>query len=106
MKYHEFAERAVYTKKNGQSYEVAYIVQDLIEGGELFDYVANSGPFAENFCKYFFKQMLQGVYYIHKKGFAHRDLKPENILLTSDFDVKLVDFGFAISLEGREGGAG
>ena len=47
--------------------------------------------------------MLLAVHYIHTKGFSHRDLKPENILLDSNFDVKLVDFGFACPIEGRDG---
>ena len=47
--------------------------------------------------------MLQAVHYIHSKGFSHRDLKPENILLDSNYDLKLVDFGFACPLEGRDG---
>ena len=47
--------------------------------------------------------MLMGVHYIHSKGFSHRDLKPENILLDSMYDVKIVDFGFACSIEGRDG---
>ena len=75
----------------------------MIPGGELFDYVANSGPFSESICKYFFNQMLKGVNYIHAKGFSHRDLKPENILLDKNFNVKIVDFGFACPLEGRDG---
>jgi len=75
----------------------------MIAGGELFDYVANSGPFKEDICKYFFKQILQGVHYIHSRGFSHRDLKPENILLDKFYDVKIVDFGFACPLEGRDG---
>jgi serine/threonine protein kinase len=75
----------------------------MISGGELFDYVANSGPFSEPICRYYFKQMLQGLHYIHSKGFSHRDLKPENILLDKMFDVKIVDFGFACPLEGRDG---
>lgn len=90
-------------KSNGQSVEVAYIVQELILGGELFHYVRNTGPFKESICKYYFKQMLLGLNYIHSKGFSHRDLKPENILLDSQFDVKIVDFGFACSLSGRDG---
>lgn len=47
--------------------------------------------------------MLQAVHYIHSRGFSHRDLKPENILLNKDYDIKLVDFGFACPLEGRDG---
>ena len=82
VKYFEFKERANMIKKNGTAVEVAYIAQEMIAGGELFDYVANSGPFSEDICKYFFKQMLQGVHYIHSKGFSHRDLKPENFLLS------------------------
>lgn len=75
----------------------------MISGGELFDYVANSGPFSEPIAKYYFKQILKGVHYIHSKGFSHRDLKPENILLDKNYDVKIVDFGFACALEGRDG---
>lgn len=72
-------------------------------GGELFDYVANSGAFSEPMCRYYFKQMLMGLHYIHKNGFSHRDLKPENILLDENYDLKIVDFGFACPLEGRDG---
>lgn len=90
-------------KGSGQQVEVAYIAQEMIAGGELFDYVANSGPFKEDVCKFYFKQMLLGVHYIHSKGFSHRDLKPENILLDKMYDVKIVDFGFACPLEGRDG---
>ena len=103
VRYFEFKEHAIWNKKNGSQVEVAYIAQEMIPGGELFDYVANSGPFKESICKYFFKQMLQGVHYIHSKGFSHRDLKPENILLDKLYDVKIVDFGFACPLEGRDG---
>jgi serine/threonine protein kinase len=30
-------------------------------------------------------------------------LKPENILLDKNYDIKIVDFGFACPLEGRDG---
>jgi serine/threonine protein kinase len=103
VKYHEFKEEASMVKSNGESVPVAYIAQEAIQGGELFDYVANSGAFSEKICRYYFKQMLLSLHYIHKNGFSHRDLKPENILLDENYDLKLVDFGFAAPLEGRDG---
>lgn len=52
--------------------------------------------------KYYFKQMLSGILHIYTKGFSHRDLKPENILLDADYNIKIVDFGFACKISGRD----
>lgn len=40
-----------------------------------------------------FAQLLHAVEYLHEGGICHRDLKPENMLFTSEFELKLVDFG-------------
>lgn len=72
-------------------------------GGELFDYVANSGPFKPIFCRHYFKQMLDGLHYLHSNGNAHRDLKPENVMLSADYNVKIIDFGFTCNIAGRNG---
>lgn len=40
-----------------------------------------------------FKQMIQGLAYLHSMGVAHRDIKPENLLLTMDGKLKITDFG-------------
>ncbi|KAI3397314.1 hypothetical protein diail_10971 [Diaporthe ilicicola] len=40
-----------------------------------------------------FKQLVQGLSYLHSNGIAHRDIKPENLLLTSDSKLKITDFG-------------
>ncbi|CAD8067749.1 unnamed protein product [Paramecium sonneborni] len=42
-----------------------------------------------------FKQLLLGVYNIHKQGFMHRDLKPLNILVDENQNVYISDFGIA-----------
>ena len=102
MKYHDFKKVASYQKKDGTSKNVAYIVQDLITGGELFDYVANSGPFSDKVCRYYFRQMLMGIHHLHCKGFSHRDLKPENILLDDNYQIKIVDFGFVSPIQGTD----
>ena len=51
----KFCENATLHKKDGQEVRVAYIVQELISGGELFDYIANSGRFSESVCKHVFR---------------------------------------------------
>jgi serine/threonine protein kinase len=41
------------TNKHGRTKNVAYIVQELIEGGELFDYIMDDGAFAEPIVKFY-----------------------------------------------------
>ena len=57
----------------------------------------NVGPFNENLARYYFKQLIEAMEYLHENNVAHRDLKPENIVLSMKDrgHVKLVDFGFA-----------
>ena len=61
--------------------EVAYIVQQLVPGRELFDYVAETGAFSEPVCRFYFDQMLESVGHIHSKEMAHLDLKLENMMI-------------------------
>lgn len=44
-----------------------------------------------------FRQILEGMHYIHGQKIIHRDLKPENIFLDSVGDIKIGDFGLAKS---------
>ena len=82
---------------------VKFICLELIGGGELFDFVALGGRLSEPQARYYYKQMLDGLGFMHAKGYAHRDLKPENLLLDKEFTLKITDFGFAAQIAGRDG---
>jgi len=77
-------------------------VLDLIEGGDLYDFIMNSPEhkIPELTCIELFKQMISAVQYLHNvKNIVHRDIKPENFLMKQEgttLKVILIDFGFAL----------
>jgi serine/threonine protein kinase len=98
----DFKTDSVQKKSDGREVPIAYMVLELITGGELFDFVALK-RFSPKVCRYYFKQMLQVVHYLHSSGVAHRDLKPENIMLDDQYNIRFADFGFATNTTGRDG---
>ena len=48
---------------------------------------------------YISKGVLKGLAHLHKAKVIHRDIKGQNVLLTSNADVKLVDFGVSAQLD-------
>ncbi|KAI9027392.1 kinase-like domain-containing protein [Phycomyces nitens] len=73
-----------------------YLVLELVEHGELFDYITKS-KLDEEKTRFIFWQLFDSINFLHKKGIVHRDLKPENILLADKdtLHIKLIDFGLA-----------
>ncbi|CAL9092564.1 CBL-interacting protein kinase [Musa troglodytarum] len=72
-----------------------YIVLEFVEGGELFDKIANHGKLKEDEARRYFQQLINAVDYCHSRGVYHRDLKPENLLLDSYGTLKVSDFGLS-----------
>jgi serine/threonine protein kinase len=83
-------------KANGETKEnVTYLTLELAPGGELFDFIAQTGAFSEPVARYYFKQIIDAFEYLHSKGISHRDMKPDNIMLDDEFGLKIADFGFS-----------
>ncbi|KAH3745710.1 Protein kinase [Pelomyxa schiedti] len=45
-------------------------------------------------------QVLQGLHFMHNRGYFHRDMKPENLLVTKD-TTKIADFGLAREIRSK-----
>mmetsp|Transcript_16685 Transcript_16685/g.38519 ORF Transcript_16685/g.38519 Transcript_16685/m.38519 type:complete len:430 (+) Transcript_16685:207-1496(+) len=84
------------------SEEKIFIVMELMEGGELFDYVVQKGTLTEDEASKIVRKVTSAMVYMHSKNIVHRDLKPENLLLRRKpehpedaVDVKIIDFGLS-----------
>ncbi|KAI0203286.1 kinase-like domain-containing protein [Astrocystis sublimbata] len=71
-------------------------VMEYCSEGDLFSlvskkYLKEEGRDGDRTC--LFKQLCQGVNYLHSHGIAHRDIKLENLLITKDSKLKITDFG-------------
>jgi len=78
----------------GSTGDIHYVVSELLEGENLRARL-QEGPFSVNQAIRMLLQIAQGLGAAHAKGIVHRDLKPENIFLTTDGNVKILDFGLA-----------
>lgn len=67
-------------------------VMEYCPGGDLFS-VIMSEHMTDLEMSCCFKQLMEGLSYLHSVGVAHRDIKPENLLLTLDGRLKITDFG-------------
>lgn len=78
------------------------IVMELCAGGDLLNYVRKRRRLKEPFAQKIFKQIIDGLSYIHSKGVAHRDIKLDNILLDGKGNVKIADFGVSRQIQGDQ----
>jgi len=76
----------------------SYLVMEFVEGGTL-------EPFTQPETLLSVSQVIEIIFkcckaldYAHRHGIIHRDIKPANILLTGETDIKISDFGAALTI--------
>ncbi len=74
-----------------------YLVMDYIEGHDLSQILAHSGPLDEARAVAWIERICDALAYLHSQQppVIHRDIKPSNIKITPRGEVYLVDFGIA-----------
>ncbi|XP_037602746.1 eIF-2-alpha kinase GCN2 [Sebastes umbrosus] len=72
-----------------------YIQMEYCEKSTLRDTIDHNLHQDQNRLWRLFREILDGIAYIHEQGMIHRDLKPVNIFLDSQDHVKIGDFGLA-----------
>ena len=78
---------------------------EFAQNGHLLDLVMSlhsSGEgVSEELGAFWFKRILEGVLFMHSRGFAHLDLKHENILLDDTYQPKIANFRFTRHTNGQ-----
>ena len=69
------------------------IIMEYISGGNLQSFVKKRRKLGEKTAKILFKQIIEGIKYIHSQNIVHRDIKLENILIDLNNNIKICDFG-------------
>ncbi|MFA7229182.1 MAG: serine/threonine-protein kinase, partial [Melioribacteraceae bacterium] len=82
----------------GLSKEYFYISFEYIEGESLRNNLKTKTLTQEQ-KEHVMIQLLKGLDYAHKNQIIHRDIKPENVFIDNNLNVKLGDFGLALSAE-------
>ena len=71
-----------------------FIVSELLEG-ETLRHALSPGRLPVRKALDYGRQIARGLAAAHRRGVVHRDLKPENVFITSDGQLKILDFGLA-----------
>ena len=58
--------------------------------------------YTEDEIRYFLRQIIKGVSYLHHNGIIHKDLKPDNILISNTNKIKITDFNVSSLLKDKK----
>ena len=79
----------------GEEAGSAFIVMELLDGSSLRELLDTRLDLSFERKLQIMTGVCEGVAFSHSRSIVHRDLKPGNLFLTTDHQVKVLDFGLA-----------
>ena len=85
---------AIYGLEVADGGKSRYLILEFIDGESLASRLQRGALPLDDAITYA-RQMLDALEAAHEKGIVHRDLKPGNVMLTTENQIKILDFGLA-----------
>jgi len=83
-------------KFEGDEMQISYTIMEYAQHGDFFSFLKNHHhEIDDKLVRTYFRQLIDGLEYLHNNDVAHMDLKLENLLLSNDFLLKIADFDMA-----------
>jgi len=76
--------------------DMVYIIMELVNGKDLFDFDVGALNPTEKI--HIAQEVAIGIAEIHEMGIAHRDIKLENVMITTNNEVRIVDYGLSCDM--------
>ncbi len=83
----------------GEQGNLNYLVMEFIEGHSLKKHCKGGVLLPIHEALQIIIDCCSALEYSHQQQIIHRDIKPSNIMITPDHNVKLLDFGIAVSTQ-------
>jgi serine/threonine-protein kinase len=96
----------VRTHDLGEADGLYFITMEFVEGTSLEELITKRGALPLNVTLTIGRQLCRALEVAHGQGVVHRDIKPQNLVVDSQGFLKVMDFGIARLVEGRQPGAG
>ncbi len=81
----------------GETNNRNFIVMEYVHGKTLKTLIQQRGAIEKKEAVFIMQQIVEAMVLAHQNGVIHRDIKPQNIMIKADGQVKITDFGIAMT---------
>ncbi|MBT8339239.1 MAG: protein kinase [Desulfatitalea sp.] len=83
----------------GTSSDILYYAMEFVDGLTMKELIAEQGNLNNLKGLEYFITVCEALYFVNQNSVIHRDIKPANIMITRAGNIKIVDFGVAVSAD-------